>query len=70
LLDKDFTRNLFAVLDDDSSLSLKLVGDSAAIISTLKMTGFTHFMQTNSKYMTVHKPAFKAGGTSLKDRKA
>jgi len=56
-------------MDDDSSLSLKLEGDSDAVTKTLKMSGFTTFMQTNLHYMTVHKPAFKAGGTSLKDRK-
>lgn len=57
-------------MDDDSSLSIKLESDTDAVVKTLKMSGFTHFMQTNSKYMTVHKPTFKVGGTSLKDRKA
>lgn len=70
LFEKEFLRNLYACLDDDASLSLKLDTDSEdSLISLLKMTGFTTFMRTNSKYMTAHKPVFKAGGTSLKDRK-
>jgi len=57
-------------MDDDSSLSLKIEDDTDAVTKVLKMSGFTIFMQTNSNYMTAHKPAFKVGGTSLKDRKA
>jgi len=67
--DKEFLRHLYACLDDDASLSIKLESNSDHLISLLKMTGFTAFMQTNLKYMTAHKPAFKVGGTSLKDRK-
>jgi hypothetical protein len=69
LTDKEFLRQLYACLDDDSSLSIKLESNSDNLVSLLKMTGFTAFMQTNSHYMTAHKPAFKVGGTSLKDRK-
>ena len=69
MTDKEFLRQLYACLDDDSSLSIKLESNSDNLVSLLKMTGFTAFMQTNSHYMTAHKPAFKVGGTSLKDRK-
>jgi len=61
---------LYSCLDDDAALSIKLGEHEETIKSLLKMTGFINFVQTNSKYMSAYKPVFKAGGTSLKDRKA
>jgi hypothetical protein len=46
--DKEFLRNLYACLDDGASLSIKLESNPDPLISLLKMTGFTAFMQTNS----------------------
>lgn len=67
--DKEFLRHLYSCLYDNASLIIKLESNTDTLISLLKMTGFTEFMQTNSHYMTAHKPAFKAGGTSLKDKR-
>jgi len=66
--DKEFVRHLYACLDDDASLNVKLESNADPLISLLKMSGFTIFMQ-NSQYISAHKPAFKTGGTSLKERR-
>jgi len=62
---KDFWVNLYASLKDDAMLS---VLTNSLPESHLKMVGFTQ-IESNGKQTAARKPAFKAGGTSIRNRK-
>ena len=70
--DKDFWRLVYASLGDNAMLSIRLVAEADAeqVQSLAKMNGFTNVQFNGEQAVLVaQKPQFKAGGTSLKDRK-
>ena len=68
----DFWRHLYASLADDAMLSVQVSDLEGALIeksvSQMKMHGFTA-VESTSQVLVGRKPAFKQGGTSLKNRK-
>ena len=70
--DKDFWMLLYASLGDNAMISIRLVAeqDAEQVQSLVKMNGFSNVQLNPEKGILVaQKPQFKAGGTSLKDRK-
>ena len=70
--DKEFWRLLYASLADEAMVSIKAAAGSPLdqMQSLAKMNGFTNVQLNESECLLVAtKPVFKAGGTSLKNRK-
>ena len=74
----DFWRHLFASLADNGTFQAWLPGDEGvrtSVESMLKMHGFVQVQFSNPEFqngrlaVVASKPAFKSGGTSLKNRK-
>jgi hypothetical protein len=64
--EKDFWRHMYSVLTDDAMISFNV--EDATVTGLLKMSGFVE-VQSNGQVIVARKPAFKAGGTSLKKKK-
>ena len=64
---KDFWRHLFAALIENSVFNFRISTDGTQAISLSTMNGFTSVKVTDGIIIGT-KPAFKAGGTSLKKR--
>ena len=68
---EEFWRLVHACLKDDSTVQItNISAKNVKLESLLKMTGFTNIFYPPNGSLTVQKPAFRAGGTSLKDRRA
>ena len=69
--DKLFWQHLYASLDDQAKVTVKVEEPTDAKISSLtKMHGFSNLrVDSDTGIISVEKPVFKSGGTSLKNRK-
>ena len=70
--DKEFWRTLYASLNDDAMVSIKAAEGSPLdqMQSLAKMNGFSNVqLNAGEGVLVATKPVFKAGGTSLKNRK-
>jgi len=65
--EKDFWRHLYSVLTDDAMISFRV--EDSSIAGLLKMSGFVEVQYGEEGVIVARKPAFKAGGTSLKKKK-
>ena len=69
---KDFWRLMYASLGDNAMLSIKFSKDEPLdeVQSLMKMNGFANIeVNKDDGVLVAIKPLFKAGGTSLKNRK-